>query len=162
VKILTTFKFLGDDDRKQAVRGALAAGWGIDDIAVAAGVPRNVIHRLAERLKSDPPKSIAEISAKVAKAREERPAPVVIEAAPIPARLFPRRPAPEATPAAEAVEPERKPRRLPGGPASYRRGGEEEGFEDMLAVGPHAAVNRTSVVKLGLLGSVVSPLSPEG
>jgi hypothetical protein len=52
MRALVSWKFLSTEGRRQAVQAALAAGWGLDDIASAANVPRYQVERMIPRAHS--------------------------------------------------------------------------------------------------------------
>jgi hypothetical protein len=52
MRALVSWKFLSTEGRRQAVQAALAAGWGLNDIASAASVPRYQIERMIPRAHS--------------------------------------------------------------------------------------------------------------
>jgi hypothetical protein len=52
MRALVSWKFLSTEGRRQAVQAALAAGWGLNDIASAANVPRYQVERMIPRAHS--------------------------------------------------------------------------------------------------------------
>jgi hypothetical protein len=52
MRALVSWKFLSTEGKRQAVQAALAAGWGLNDIASAANVPRYQVERMIPRAHS--------------------------------------------------------------------------------------------------------------
>lgn len=124
LKAFAAWKFLGHAHRRELIAQAVAAGFGLDDMAAAAKARRAEIERIA----SQAPALIGNI--------REEPSP----ASPSPS--IDRRPQKARPPAA----PERPPAVAVG--SAYRR---ETDSAEMLEVAPHCYVNREVAIELGLV-----------